>query len=199
MGKKRQFDEGEVLTLITDHFWKHGYAATTVDQLAVITGLTKSSLYNAFGNKEALFSRVIGFYVERVFGPVIQQMNTDNSMSDNLEKLFGMYFSADQNQHLSCGCLLTNSLLELSGNEPKLYDETTERFDQVRNAVHQFFSVYEASGRLVPGCETGELTDLFMTFLQGLRVQARNPHPEGTLQRSIQLFLTLTKSLEKNE
>ena len=50
MGKQRQFDENKVLSLIAEHFWEHGYAATKVDQLAALTGVTKSSLYNAFGN-----------------------------------------------------------------------------------------------------------------------------------------------------
>ena len=199
MGKKRQFDESEVLTIMAEHFWKHGYAATKVDQLSAITGLTKTSIYNAFGNKEALFLRVIDFYVERAFLPALQQIDAERSMTDNLEKLFELYFSEDQNQQLTYGCLLTNSILELAGNEPGLYDEATERFAQVREAMHQFFAVYENSGRLAPGVDTDELTDLFMTFLQGLRVQARNRHPAAPLERSIHLFLTMIRSVELSE
>jgi TetR/AcrR family transcriptional repressor of nem operon len=46
-------------------FWDHGYFATKMDELSALTGLTKSSLYNAYGNKEALFTQAVDFYIEQ--------------------------------------------------------------------------------------------------------------------------------------
>ena len=46
MGKKRQFNEEEILDKLATHFWKHGYSATKVDQLSKITGLTKTTSEN---------------------------------------------------------------------------------------------------------------------------------------------------------
>lgn len=196
MGKKRQFVEEEVLNLIAEHFWKHGYNATKVDQLSTITGLTKTSIYNAFGNKEALFIQALDFYVERTFRPALRQVDTQRPMSDNLADLFRLYFSEDLNHQLGNGCLLTNSILELAENEPRLYAEVAAHLEKVQEAMHQFFSIYAQSGRLTAGVKADELTDLFMTFLQGLRVQARQRHPGEPLHRSIHMFLTLMKSLE---
>jgi TetR/AcrR family transcriptional repressor of nem operon len=63
MAKKRQFDENQVMNQISQYFWDHGYSATKMDELSALTGLTKTSLYNAFGNKEALFSKYVDFYI----------------------------------------------------------------------------------------------------------------------------------------
>src|SRR5687768_12471033 len=59
IGGKRQFDEETVLERATEVFWRRGFAATSVDDLVHATGLGRGSLYGAFGNKEALFIRVV--------------------------------------------------------------------------------------------------------------------------------------------
>lgn len=199
MGKKKQFDEEEILTLIAKHFWKHGYTATKVDQLATLTGLTKTSIYNAFGNKEALFLHVIDLYIENSLNFQRQNIDTNKSMSDNLRQIFELVFLSENNKQLAYGCLITNSILELADNEPKLYAKVTYGFDQMRHEMQHFFSYYGEHQKLVPTMSIDALTDLFMTFIQGLRVQSRNREPIDALKHSIDAFLNLISSLEINQ
>ncbi|MBR9729641.1 TetR/AcrR family transcriptional regulator [Shewanella intestini] len=197
MGKKRQFDEEQVLAIISEYFWEHGYSATKVDRLASITGLTKTSLYNAFGNKEALFIKSLDFYLVKEFRDIIQQLDTDKYMSENLELLFNKFFMDINAKKLSYGCLVINSILELASNEPNLYIETTKRYRVVRDTIYGFFGTYVKQNRLTSDMNTDEFTDLFSIFFQGLRVQARVVQSEEVLQRSIKNFLTLIRSIEK--
>jgi AcrR family transcriptional regulator len=55
MARPRGFDEKQVLQAARDEFWSCGYAATSIDDVAALTGLGKGSLYGAFGDKHALF------------------------------------------------------------------------------------------------------------------------------------------------
>jgi len=197
MGNKRQFDEDQVLSKISEHFWEHGYAATKVDQLASLTGLTKTSLYNAFGNKEALFLKALNFYVAKSFGDIVQQLDTDQRLSDNLEFLLNKFFLEVTKRELSYGCLVVNSILEFAANESNLYLETTQQYQTVRNALYTFFDFYVKQDRLASDMSTDELTDLFSVFFQGLRVQARIAQSEEVLGRSIKVFLDLMRSLER--
>ena len=199
MAKQRQFDDQEVLGRISDYFWKHGYSATKVDQLSEITGLTKTSLYNAFGNKEALFLHSMDFYVEHTLLPSLYQLDTDRPLSENLAAVFAHYFTPEQNQQLDQGCLLTNCLLELAANEPRIYQRVATHFATIREGMLGFTSVYADTGRLAAGVSAEDVTDLIMTFLQGLRVQSRNPQPVELLQRSVDLFLALVRSVERND
>jgi AcrR family transcriptional regulator len=43
-------------------FWQNGYEGTSLTNLLEATGLTKLSLYAAFGNKESLFQKVVERY-----------------------------------------------------------------------------------------------------------------------------------------
>ena len=45
----------EVLEKVMLVFWEKGYNDTSLEDLLSVTGLSKSSLYQAFGNKHELF------------------------------------------------------------------------------------------------------------------------------------------------
>jgi TetR/AcrR family transcriptional regulator, transcriptional repressor for nem operon len=56
MGRPRQFLEDEVVQSAAVHFAKYGYNAMSIDDLVVVTGLQRGSLYKAFGSKLNLFT-----------------------------------------------------------------------------------------------------------------------------------------------
>ncbi|WP_411992623.1 TetR/AcrR family transcriptional regulator [Agarivorans sp. DSG3-1] len=197
MAKKRQFDEVEVLGIMAKYFWQHGYASTKVDQLSIVTGLTKTSIYNAFGNKEAVFKCIVDFYVEHHMSVILKRLDTDKSISENLQYLFDSELLNPENELLTYGCLMTNSIVELNSNEPYLYDYVVGKFEQGRIAVLAFFTQYEKTERLVDGIDAEHLTDFFLTFRQGLKVQSRGRRPHESLAQSIRAFMLVFSSFEK--
>src|SRR6202012_5510367 len=62
----RQFDEQEVIALALDVFWRKGLNDATMQDLAAATGVQRGSLYNAYGDKEAIFQRAFDQYSERL-------------------------------------------------------------------------------------------------------------------------------------
>src|SRR5687767_9218381 len=65
MPRPRAFDEADVLDAAVDCFWRGGLEATSIRDLASEMGINCPSLYNAFGDKRALFIRVLEHYVCR--------------------------------------------------------------------------------------------------------------------------------------
>ncbi len=194
MSKKKQFDETEVLNSITDYFSLHGYSATRVDKLAQITGLTKTSIYNAFGNKEALFLKSIDHYVEHGLETYRAHLDTRKPMSENLEQILRLDFDHTQDQ--AEACLITNSILELKNNEPGLHQHVIGKYREVQDIMREFFRDYVRSGRVVPGIDGDDLADLFMTLRQGLIVQGRLSQSREAQERSIRTFLLFIRSIE---
>src|ERR1700754_4896517 len=62
MARPREFDEEQVVRAARDRFWDAGYAATSLTDLSDATGLGKTSLYGAFGDKHALYLRIFDEY-----------------------------------------------------------------------------------------------------------------------------------------
>ncbi|MFO0624810.1 MAG: TetR family transcriptional regulator [Polyangiales bacterium] len=65
MARPREFEEDDVLERALALFWSRGYDATSVQDLVDATGLSRASLYGAFGDKDALFRRVLDRYIHR--------------------------------------------------------------------------------------------------------------------------------------
>ena len=65
MARPREFDEEAALTAASGCFWARGYEATSTRDLADAMGIGGKSLYNAFGDKHALFRQALERYVQR--------------------------------------------------------------------------------------------------------------------------------------
>ncbi len=65
-GRPRKFDEAQTLDRIMQVFWKHGYAAASLDQIAAATGLNRPSLYSAFGSKKDMYLMVLDRFADQM-------------------------------------------------------------------------------------------------------------------------------------
>jgi AcrR family transcriptional regulator len=59
MGRHREFDPDEALNIALQVFRRHGYEGTSISDLTDAMGITRPSLYAAFGNKEDLFRQTL--------------------------------------------------------------------------------------------------------------------------------------------
>ncbi len=64
-GRPREFDLDATLDRALALFWRDGYEGASVNEIAEVTGVSKPSLYAAFGDKESLYLRALVRYAER--------------------------------------------------------------------------------------------------------------------------------------
>src|ERR1044071_7903937 len=64
MGRPREFDVDKALDLALQVFWRKGYEGASMADLTETMGITKPSLYAAFGNKEELCRKALDRYVD---------------------------------------------------------------------------------------------------------------------------------------
>src|ERR1700688_3346919 len=76
-GRPRQYDPERALAKAAEAFWKDGYAATSLDDLAAATAITRRSLYAAFGDKRDLYLKTLERYQQRSRA-IGQQIIADN-------------------------------------------------------------------------------------------------------------------------
>ncbi len=61
-GRPREFDESEVLDKVMTLFWQQGYEGTSLQNILSASGLTKGSVYKAFGSKHNLYIKSLERY-----------------------------------------------------------------------------------------------------------------------------------------
>ena len=62
MARPREFDIDSALERAMELFWEKGYDGATLPDLTATMGISRPSLYAAFGDKQALFRRVLDRY-----------------------------------------------------------------------------------------------------------------------------------------
>jgi len=86
MARPRSFDPNEALDLARDVFWRKGFQGTSLDDITAATGLAKPSLYAAFGDKNALFLKVLDRYHERIVANAERVLMEGPSARDAIER-----------------------------------------------------------------------------------------------------------------
>lgn len=116
MTGKPQFDESAVIAAAIQVFWRHGYAAASISHLTEATGLSRSSLYQRFGDKDRLFQEALAAYLERVLRRMesVQGKNA-RARLDALLRGFALGRSAER----PGGCLIARSCAELADLSPE--------------------------------------------------------------------------------
>src|SRR5260370_32013768 len=64
MGRPREFEVDKAVDVALQVFWRKGYEGASMADLTEAMGITKPSLYAAFGNKEELFRKALDRYVD---------------------------------------------------------------------------------------------------------------------------------------
>ena len=111
MSGKPQFDDAAVIDAAMKVFWRHGYAAASINHLTEATGLSRSSLYQRFGDKDGLFREALAAYTKRV----LSRMNgvEADTARGRLEGILRAYLPATPDRKRPAGCLISRSCAEM--------------------------------------------------------------------------------------
>lgn len=94
-------------------FWSKGYEATSVDDLCDATGLSRSSLYAAFGSKRNLLLRSVDRYVElrtpRIAAALAQPLSIHDAFTSLARQFIDQIVAGPGRR----GCFLGNCAAEL--------------------------------------------------------------------------------------
>jgi TetR/AcrR family transcriptional regulator, copper-responsive repressor len=112
---KPQFDESAVIAAAVQVFWRKGYATASISDLTEATGLSRSSLYQRFGDKDGLFQEALAAYSERI----VRRMKTASGETarGRLAALLRA-FLPNANAPRPDGCLVAKSCSELAELSP---------------------------------------------------------------------------------
>lgn len=118
MARPRTFDEAATLDEVRDAFWARGYTATSLTDLEAATGLRRTSLYAAFGDKRSLFARVLRAYQTEAQAFLREVAAEAATFRDAADRLFAYAIAqarADRAAGRACrGCLIANATAELT-------------------------------------------------------------------------------------
>src|SRR5271154_609972 len=105
-GRPRSFDETGALEKATQVFWSKGYDGATIDDLVAGMGVGRPSLYAVFGDKRAIFLRVLRAYAEAKGARAAKALFSPKTLRDSLVGLLRHAVEAATEEGSAPGCLL---------------------------------------------------------------------------------------------
>lgn len=192
MARPRLFNEEEVLDAAMQCFWSRGFNATSLRELVTETGLTGASLYNAFGNKRALYQRVLGRYVANSVHDRIRRCEKLPAV-EAIETFFSEIIQRSLNDPDCKGCMLVNAALEITPQNPELQSVVQAELAEIGTFFRQQVDVGQKDGTINSTLSAEYLGHHLLGVLMGLRVLARVQPDETLFNGIVKSVLTLLK------
>ncbi len=182
-GRPRAFDKDEVLDRALAVFWKHGFQDASLHELTEAMGLSKPSLYAAFGDKEALYLKALERYsaglLERHAAALDDEPNARLAVRAFLRSLAAML----TDPALPGGCFIINGTADCGGSTIPASVEMA-----LRNALQASETLVlrrllraQTDGHLPAHAQPQALAVMFGALIAGLAVQAKSGVPRAKL------------------
>src|SRR5579875_2753083 len=170
-GRPRQFDIDQALDKALLLFWRHGYEGTSLSSLTRAMGINVPSLYAAFGNKEALFKKVLQRYLQNPASYLPKALEQPTARRA-IEKLFRGAIDMVMNPRHPDGCLLVQGALASGPAAASIRKELSLRRAAAEAAVRRRLEHAIEEGDLTAHVNPAKLARYIITVLWGLSVQA---------------------------
>jgi TetR/AcrR family transcriptional repressor of nem operon len=173
MGRLKAFDENEVLDRAVDCFWQHGYEATSVRDLADRMGIGGASLYNAYGDKRALFVAALARYAERSMRERIARLEKSGRPKEAIRAFLAEIIERSLADPDRKGCLLVNSALDVAPHDAEIGRVIAGCFAELRAFFRRNLEAARAAHQVPRQTDLDELAGHLLGVVLGVRVLAR--------------------------
>ena len=198
-GRKPAFDRADTVAKLADLFWARGYDGVAISDVMNATGLSKSSLYNSFGDKDDLFRISLAHYHGSVVETGADWLASDDGQ-DPWEKLDMLLrgpaddvFGAGDRR----GCFLCNTSADGRSSAPGVDDLVGQGFARLLDGMVVLLA---RAAPEAPQESVRNAARLALTTYAGMRVRSRHAEDRSeldtvrkTLTSVIRDMLTQTK------
>jgi len=129
MARPRSFDTDQALDLARDVFWRKGFQSTSLDDITAATGLAKPSLYAAFGDKNAMFLKVLERYHASIVADAERILNEGASAREAIERWLTGFVPFCSGVKGIRGCLSVNTAADGASDQKEVRNRV-ERFNR---------------------------------------------------------------------
>jgi TetR/AcrR family transcriptional repressor of nem operon len=191
MARPREFSEERALEAACDAFWEHGYEGTTTRDLVRFTGLTQPSLYNAFGDKRALFRRALEHYLDHTLRNRIARLERGFTPALAITAFFAEVIERSASDTGPRGCMLVNAVLEKDRHADGLQEAIASELAEIRAFFCRSIAAAQKRREVSKSVKANDASVHLLTVLMGLRVLARTSVERELLRSAVEVSLAM--------
>lgn len=134
MARTKEFNEEKALDKAIEIFWHKGYNGTSAQDLVTHLGISRSSLYDTFGDKQKLFAQSLLRYQKQSQDQVIKLLDDSENVKETLHDIFKQAVIESLEDRITKGCFMVNSSVELAMHDEdiaKIVKSNSQTMEQV--------------------------------------------------------------------
>jgi TetR/AcrR family transcriptional repressor of nem operon len=173
MARTKEFNEDQALDKAVEIFWHKGYNGTSAQDLVNHLGLSRSSLYDTFGDKQQLFTKSLQRYQQQAQNAVKELLENSENVKETLQAIFKQAVIESLEDRITKGCFMVNSSVELAMHDEeiaKIVKSNSQTMEEVfTNAVKKG----QEAGHISKQLDAKVLARFIFNNYSGIRVLAR--------------------------
>jgi TetR/AcrR family transcriptional repressor of nem operon len=168
-GRPREFELDEAADAAMQVFWSHGYNGTSLPDLIEGTGLSRGSLYKAFGDKKGLFLAALDLYIARARERVSSTLQAPGPAKAAIHQALLRYAQIASASAGQRGCLLVATATEMVPHDVEIAERVRGMFAWLQAAFASAIERAQAQNEIAQNLDSQTLARLLLCLTQGMR------------------------------
>ncbi|MEO0683867.1 MAG: TetR/AcrR family transcriptional regulator [Cyanobacteria bacterium J06649_11] len=185
-GPNKTFEPEMVLAKAMEVFWAKGYEAASLSELLQNMEISRKSMYDTFGNKQALFLKALEHYAQTNLRSIKEQLSAPGSPLSNIEQLLQSW-QITHGKPGSKGCMLGTSAADFDTSNVEIAPVLRSYFARLENIYYEAVSQAQAAGELSTEANPRDIARMLLCTTQGMALVGRVLDSE-TIPQSVVLM-----------
>ena len=190
MARTKDFDENEVLNKAMDLFWLKGYNATSMQDLVDGLGISRSSLYDTYGDKHTLFIKALETYQSQSAGKVCSIVSSSLPAKETIRQILEFIVNGLLSDKTQKGCFMVNAEVEVAPHDEEVSKMICANDQQVEDAFYTVIKRGQEKGEITNQQDARALARFTFNTVKGIRVTAKSTTDKAIFADIIRLALS---------
>lgn len=155
-----------IISKVAPIFNKKGYAATSLKDMTMITGLTKGSIYGNFKDKDEVALEAFRYNLKELTYKLNQRINKEEGAINQLNTYLDYYLENFQTIFDNGGCSILNTATEVDDTHPLLKKEVCQALMNWQLRIERILEEGIVSGEL-KAVDKERFSCLFVSVMEG--------------------------------
>jgi TetR/AcrR family transcriptional regulator, copper-responsive repressor len=185
-GRPRAYDPDAALERAFEVFWKKGYNATSLEDLAEATGMNRPSLYAAFGDKHTLYLKALDYYGRLSAAQTGDAFTANIPLREALLRAYDaaltIYFSGKGRPR---GCFSVGTATTEAAEDPEIRAALVRGVRRLDKSFETRMRIAAEKGELSAGADPSALAALASGIVHTIAIRARAGVPRAELEELV--------------
>jgi len=191
MARTKDFDETEVLAKAIKLFWQKGYNGTSMQDLVDTLGISRSSLYDTFGDKHQLYLKALRSYKQTESTKRDQILNGYVPAKVAIRQIMDLTILEMIRDKQHKGCFLINSAVETAPHDKETNAIICQNEQQLEDAFYEVIKKGQSTGEISGKQDPRALARFLFNTIVGIRVTGKSATDKTVFEDIINLTMSV--------